>query len=232
MSADPVAVSADWLRAVRRGGTGRDHEVVLRDLPRADLAAALDTDDARLALWTNVYNAAAQSLLAASPEAYSEGRSAFFSAPIATVAGRDLSLDDVEHGLLRRSTPKWTLGYVSNPFAGAYERAFRVRERDPRVHFALNCGAAACPPIAAYTEDGIDDELRAATASYLASEASYDPDAGVARVPRLMLWFRGDFGGRAGILAVLRDHGVIPADASPRLRYGSYDWSLDAGNWR
>ncbi|MFC7235817.1 DUF547 domain-containing protein [Halosegnis marinus] len=231
MTADPVAASADWLRAVRRGGTGREHETALRDWPRGDLRAALDTDDARLALWTNVYNAAAQSVLAASPEAYSEGRSAFFGAPIVTVAGRDLSLDDVEHGLLRRSHPKWTLGYVANPVAGAYERAFRVRERDPRVHFALNCGAAACPPVAAYTRDGIDAELDAATASYLDTEVEYDAEGDVARVPRLMLWFRGDFGGRDGILAMLREFDAIPAGASPRLRYRAYDWSLDAGNW-
>jgi hypothetical protein len=169
-------------------------------------------------------------VLDASPEAF-DARNAFFTAPLVAVAGQRLSLDDVEHGLLRGSRPKWGGGYVRNPFPGAFERAFRVRERDHRVHFALNCGAAACPPIAAYEADRIDAQLDLATGSYLGSEVEYDPGAGVVRVPRLLLWFRGDFGGRDGILGLLRDHDCIPAGASPRIRYREYDWSLRTGTF-
>lgn len=227
---DPLALAHASLRAVRVGDRPTPYEAALRDLPRERLREALDADEARLAFWINVYNAAVQSVLGASPEVFG-AREAFFSAPLVAVAGQRLSLDDVEHGLLRGSRPKWGGGYVRNPFPSAFERAFRVRTREYRVHFALNCGAAACPPIAAYEADRIHEQLDLATESYLGQEVEYDPAAGTVRVPRLLLWFRGDFGGREGILDLLREHDCIPADAAPRLRYREYDWSLQTGTF-
>lgn len=227
---DALGLARGLLRRVRHGEPTHEFEAALRDLPRADLAAALADADARLAFWINVYNAHVQLLLAASPEQF-RNRRAFFSAPVVAVAGADLSLDDVEHGLLRRSHPKWGLGYVPNPFAGGFERRFRVAERDPRVHFALNCGAASCPPVAAYRAGDLDDQLDAATAAYLEREVAYDAADGVVRVPRLLLWYRGDFGGRQGILELLWRHDLIPRDATPRLTYGTYDWSLSPGQY-
>lgn len=227
---DPLALAHAYLRAVRAGDSPTPHEAALRDLPRERLRGALEGDDARLAFWVNVYNATVQSVLDASPEAF-DARNAFFSAPLVAVAGERLSLDDVEHGLLRGSRPKWGGGYVRNPVPGAFERAFRVRRRDYRIHFALNCGAAACPPIAAYEADRIDEQLDLATESYLGQAVAYDPRAGVVRVPRLMLWFHGDFGGTDGIRDVLRAFGHIPRSADPRVRFQSYDWTLRTGTF-
>ena len=34
---------------------------------------------------------------------------------------------------------------------------------DFRIHFALNCGAKSCPPIAFYSYDKINDQLDLAT---------------------------------------------------------------------
>ncbi|MFW5965106.1 MAG: DUF547 domain-containing protein [Natronomonas sp.] len=132
---DPLALAEEYLRAVRRDESAHEVTGALRDLPRERLQAALNGDAERLAFWLNVYNATAQSVLSADPAVF-EARSSFFGAPLVAVAGRDLSLDDVEHGLLRRSRPKWGFGYVPNPFPDAFERAFRVDERDPRIHFA------------------------------------------------------------------------------------------------
>jgi hypothetical protein len=227
---DPLALAHGYLRAVRVGDSPTSYEAALRDLPRGALREALDGDDDCLAFWTNVYNAAAQSLLAASPEVF-DARSRFFSAPLVAVAGERLSLDDVEHGLLRGSRPKWGLGYVRNPFPDAFERAFRAGERDWRVHFALNCGAAACPPVVAYDADRLDEQFDLAAESYLGQEATYDPDAGVARVPRLMGWFHGDFGGQSGIRDILREYGVVPAGTDPTVRFRPYDWTLAAGRF-
>jgi hypothetical protein len=227
-AADPVALSHAFLRRVRTGESTHGIASRLRDLDRAALADGLASDDARLAVWVNVYNAAARALLDAAPEAF-EDKSSLFGADIVTVAGRDLSLDDVEHGLLRGARPKWGLGYVRNPFPSAFLTRFGVRERDPRIHFALNCGAAACPPIAAYSRDRIRAELETATRSYLEQEAVYEPDADVVRAPRLMLWFIGDFGGRTGAVQFLRERDVFPRTADPSLRFREYDWSFELG---
>lgn len=225
---DPVDLSAAYLTAIRRGEDATGHETELAALDDEGLATALDTDGARLAFWINVYNGATQSALDVNPGQY-ESRRAFFSAPQVTVAGADLSLDDIEHGILRRSYPKWTLGYLRWPFPDDFAARHEVRERDPRIHFALNCGAESCPAIAAYTREEIDEQLDWATEGYLDSEVRYDSEAGRALVPRVMLWFRGDFGGKRGILQMLERYEQIPPGATPRLSYREWDWSLDAG---
>jgi hypothetical protein len=141
-----------------------------------------------------------------------------------------LSLDAMEHGILRVSRSKYGLGYLPRVPRPA-ERRFRLAEPDPRIHFALNCGAESCPAIRAYEPDRIDDQLDMTTRSYLDATVAYDADAGVARLPRLFLWYRGDFDGGAGIRAFLRAHGALPDDADPRLRYRSWDWSRAAGKF-
>jgi len=184
-----------------------------------------------------VYNAYSQVLIGERRELYESSRRRFFGLEAIPVAGRDLSLNRIEHRLLRCSQFVWSLGYLGNPFPGAFERSLRVAERDPRIHFALNCGARSCPPIAAYTPAGIDDQLDVATESYLSRHVRYDPEGGllgrgVVHVPRLFLWYRGDFGGKSGVLAILREFGLIPGGVRPRLKHREYDWSLAPGQFR
>jgi len=217
----PVDLSQRFLRAVK---SGEETEPIRRRIAEID-SADLDALDAaeRLAFWLNAYNAATQDALRSQPERF-ENRQQFFSEPILTVAGAELSLDDIEHGILRRSQWKYGLGYVTNPFPSAFIRRHRVADPDLRIHFALNCGAAACPAIAAYTADAVDEQLDHAAESYLGSETLVEDET--VRVPRLMLWYRGDFGGGSGIRRLLSEYDVIEPGASPRIRYREYDWSL------
>jgi hypothetical protein len=193
----------------------------------------LPDDAARTAFWVNAYNAMVQDALDDDPGRYGNRRS-FFGAELLTVAGRRWSPDDVEHGLLRRSRTAWGLGYLSKPgfLVDSLVKRLRVDEVDPRIHFALNCGAASCPPIAAYTREGIDEELDLATRSYFDADVEYDPDAGRVYVPRLLLWYRGDFGGRSGIYRFLETYGAIPEGERPTVKYRDYDWSLSLGDFR
>jgi hypothetical protein len=227
---DPTALAATYLVRVRRGHSTARVAAAIRDLDPAALADRLADDAHRLAFWLNVYNAATQDLLAAAPEQY-EARNRFFAAPIVAVAGHDLSLNDVEHGILRRSRLAWGFGYLPDPVPDAFERAHRVDAPDPRVHFALNCGAESCPAILAYDPADVDDQLDRAARGYLESTVDYDAVADVVRVPRVMGWYRGDFGGRDGILATLRSYDLLPADAAPGIRYRSWDWTLSRGDF-
>ena len=143
------------------------------------------------------------------------------------VAGRRLSLDGIEHGLLRRSRWKLGFGYLGNPVPGRFERASRVGLVDPRIHFALNCGAASCPPIAAYDPARLDEQLALASASYLGTEAVMDADG--LRVPALLLWYMGDFGGPRGLRGLLRDAGVEGWQGP--IRFSAYDWTPMPGRW-
>jgi hypothetical protein len=239
---DPVDQSAEFLLAVRRGESTEESASTLAGMDSEALAAALDTDGARVAFWVNVYNAATQRALAEDPDQY-ESRRQFFSTPLVTVAGRELSLDEIEHDILRRSHSVVTFGYVRTPgpLRDSFVETHAPDERDPRIHFALNCGADSCPPIAAYSREEIDSQLDLATRGYLDRHVEYDPDArgrfgglrgaGRALVPRVMLWFRGDFGGRHGIVEMLRRYEQIPPDADPRLSYREWDWSFDPADY-
>jgi len=234
---DPATASVELLKAVRRDEPTDAYRSAIAGYDPDSLAEALDTDARRKAFWCNLYNAYSQILLEEEAALYRESKRRFFGLEAIPVAGREVSLNDIEHGILRRSRFVWALGYLTDPFPGEFEKRLRVDAVDPRIHFALNCGAASCPPIAAYTHGGIDDELDLAAESYLHGEVSYDPDGGllgrgVVHVPRLMLWYRGDFGGKSGILALLREHDLVPADASPRIKHREYDWSLAVGAFR
>jgi hypothetical protein len=70
------------------------------------------------------------------------------------IGGAVYSLDDIEHGVLRANRGHPAAG--GRPQFGPEDprrRGLVVQELDPRIHFALNCGARSCPPIRVYTEE-------------------------------------------------------------------------------
>jgi hypothetical protein len=226
-SGDQCLEIAGRFLAAATAGT-RDGQAV-EDLAALDpvaLAAALTDPAYRLAFWINVYNGAVRARLLRDPDAYRR-RWRFFEAPAVNVAGHVLSANAIEHGILRRSAMVLGLGYVRNPFPSRFERLQRVERLDPRVHFALNCGARSCPPLAAWDPRELDAQLDAAAATYLRGETTVLAGGTEVRVPRLLLWYRGDFGGREGIVRLLRQHAIIDDGATPSIRFGDYDWTLD-----
>ena len=227
-TAHPLDLARAFLEAARAGQPDGATRAALAAQRPHELAAALPDDAARLAFWLNVYNAAVRARLLADPAAYGR-RWRFFGAPAVTVAGRRLSPNAIEHGILRRSAFLAGFGYLRNPVPSSFERALRVDRVDARIHFALNCGARSCPPLAAWDPATLDADLDQATGAYLAAESTRSADGREVRVPRLLLWYRGDFGGRAGILVLLRRHGVIAPGEASRLRFAGYDWTLDVG---
>ena len=226
-AADLVSASRAYVLATKRGEPTDEHRRALADADQAALDA-LDRD-AALAFWVNVYNAAVQDDLRRDPDIFAD-KSRLFGEPRLAVAGHDLSLDDVEHGILRGSKTKYGLGYLPRLRPDGFERRHRLPAADPRIHFALNCAAASCPPIAAYTADGVDDELDRTVAGFLDADCGYD-DRGRLAVSRLFLYYRGDFGGRAGIYDFLREHGVLAAGERPRVTYKPYDWTRKLGHF-
>lgn len=227
---EAVSLSADLLYAVQTEGTVETMRDRLARLDRSRLDATLGTRYRRLAFWINCYNAYAQLLVEEDPELLEAGfrsRWRFFSADRLPIAGVWLSLDDIEHGILRCSKHPWGLGYLPRPFPSTFEKRFRLKRLDPRIHFVLNWGAESCPPVSIYSPDTLDEDLDVATSWYVSENVHYDSEESVATVPRLFSWYRGDFGGRRGVIDFLRSHDAIPDDATPSLTYDEHDWSVD-----
>lgn len=192
------------------------------------------TRQQRMAFWINAYNAFT---LAAIVDAYPIQSQWFTRQPrnsirqIADVwttprwraAGRAVSLDDIEHRVLRP-------GF-----------------KDARIHFAVNCASVSCPPLAAepYRADTLNAQLDAAARRYLASPEGLRPDGNTLRVSSIFKWYGADFvaeyspvvpGTRPqverAILGALVRYG--PPDAAVRARnagaviaFLDYDWSLN-----
>ena len=226
-----LSLAENFLYEVRTDGNAQSYVQKLETLSKKELKLALQSDDEKTAFWLNIYNSFVQYLLKNNPELY-ENRSSFFSDELFTIAGKEMSLDDVEHGMLRHSKIKVSYGYLNKPFPGNFEKQFRVNKVDWRIHFALNCGAKSCPPIAFYEADQINQQLRTAATVYLEQNVQYVKEDNIVVVPRVMDWFRADFGGKKGVVEILKDYLIIPRKADPSVTYNDYNWKLSLNNYK
>jgi hypothetical protein len=199
----------------------------LQSLSAAELLAGLDTDAARGAFWTNLYNARVIDAVARLRErGQVRARGRFFHTTSMEVGGLRFSLHAIEHGILRCGRPApWT--FWSALGSRDARRAFALREFDPRVHFLLNCGARSCPPIRACRAELWSHQLEIAARSYISSEATLDGD--LLRLPALLRIYARDF---PDPLAFARPYLSdefqvwLTKNPSPKLGWGDYDWTL------
>ena len=229
-----IQLSIDFLNSVKGYPKScTEYEEYLESLKSAhpdELQSELNTEIKQLVFWLNIYNANVQLILRKNPEMYGNRRF-FFSIKKIWIAGERVSLDLIEHGILRRSKYKYSLGYLNKFFPSSFERKFRLNRIDYRIHFALNCGAKSCPMIITYESEKINEQLSAATSNYLLNEVYHDADLNFAEIPILFLWFRNDFGGSDGIKEILKKYCAIPNGLHPILKYKKYDWSLYLDNF-
>ena len=199
----------------------------IANFPIEDLYTTLNSDETKKAFWINLYNAQAIILLRPKPDVIlsSFKRKWFFNRKQITVAGISLSLNDIEHHILRKSQVWWGKGYLKKRFPSRLEKELRVIHLDPRIHFALNCGGMSCPPIRYYEPEQIDLQLDMATKAFLFSEASHNSKNNTVNLSRIFDWYKGDFGGNEGILSFLRKYQVITPTEQPQIVYSNYNWT-------
>lgn len=174
--------------------------------------------DGQMAYWINLYNALTvrrivadwpvESILDLGDNPLSQGP---WGEPAITVNGRALSLDDIEHEILRKL---W---------------------REPRIHFAVNCASVGCPDLQpiAFTGANLESQLALGARNYLASPRGVLREADALRVSSLFEWYAGDFGANP---RAVRQHLARYADPETALlletydgpvRY-DYDWTINA----
>ncbi|MEO7923437.1 MAG: DUF547 domain-containing protein [Chitinophagaceae bacterium] len=226
-----LTISQSFLYAARTGEEVKEFQGLLENAEPGALDQQLKDDNTKKAFWLNIYNAYVQLLLKENPDTYRK-RGQFFRAKQIVIAGHRLSLDKIEHGILRRSKAKWSLGHFNKLFPGRLEKKLRVDKLDYRIHFSLNCGAKSCPPIAYYDADKINQQLSLATKTYIKNEVAYDLEKNIVHLPAIMSWFRRDFGGKKGIKKMLLDLNILPPGANPSIQFKKYDWTLFLGNYK
>lgn len=183
----------------------------------------------RTSFWINAYNETLRRLVAERPMR----RSVLldlrrFGRPALEVDGLSYSLNQIEHGLLRgnRRPPS---GLRPTLRAGDPRLDAAPGQVDPRIHFALNCGARSCPPIRTYDGDRLDEQLELATRSYLESESTVDRGDGRVKLPGLMRLYAADFGDRAEQLRFAAARlpelaAALDAGEGLRVTYARFDW--------
>ncbi len=175
------------------GGPLRDEfRRVLKSVEDFD-ASRLRTREERLAFWLNAYNVQMLENILETPgvdDIVADGFvEKFFRTPYRT-ATLDVTLDQIEHVILRRSDFDERLA------------VFRLAELDPRIHAGLNCAAISCPSLRrrAFTAENVDAELDAAMADFVNRPRHFRVEDDGFVLSALLDWFGSDF-----------DHGNQPA---------------------
>ena len=127
------------------------------------------------------------------------------------IEGEEISLDDIEHRILR---PIW---------------------QDPRIHYAVNCASLGCPDLSkqVFIADHLDQQLDQAAEAFIQNGRGVMLKGKGLVVSSIYHWFRSDFGSK--------DEDVIRhlhRYASPELKQQlqrvskitdhEYDWRLNA----
>jgi len=171
------------------------------------------------AYWVNLYNARTVLLILEhdgvdsirdikiSPGLFKAGP---WDKKLLTVEGEKLSLNDVEHRILR---PIWD---------------------DPRIHYAVNCAAVGCPNLqpVAFTPENTERLLDAAARAYVNHPRGVRIDGGELYTSSIYRWFRADFGRNSrDVIAHLRRYAEPPLaeqlDTLTYIKGDFYDWALN-----
>jgi hypothetical protein len=138
------------------------------------------------AFWINLYNAATVNLILEHypVESITKISFSFFSfgpwdEELLTIEGEELSLNDIEHRILR---PIW---------------------QDPRIHYALNCASIGCPNLQplAFTAKNTDSLLETGASEYINHPRGAKKEDKKLWLSKIFEWYQDDYGGNeAGVL--------------------------------
>jgi len=190
----------------------------IEDLSRVTVSA-LNRAEQR-AYWINLYNALTVNVILnagkvrsirdidISPNFFSNGP---WGKELITIEGANITLDDIEHRILR---PIW---------------------KDPRIHYALNCAALSCPNLwaVAVTVEIAEEYLDYGAKAFINHARGSRVENGHVVVSSIYKWFLEDFGGtEEAIIEHLKAYAsneyASELAGVKVVRYESYDWTLNS----
>lgn len=190
--------------------------------------STLTNKNDKLAFWINAYNAYTLKIIvdnypiSSINDLHSGGR---IIAHIlkTTVWDKDFVIID---------NKKITLNYIEHDI-------IRPKFKDPRIHFALVCGAMSCPPLRneAYIGDKLDEQLNDQGKTFFAdqSQNSFDGKNHIVYLSKILDWYGDDFGDSDSQI-LLRIKTFLPKKIAEsvndniikwKIDFKSYDWNLN-----
>jgi len=168
------------------------------------------------------------------------------------IGGELYSCDDMEHGILRSNaaSPGSLLSLLglsclapatfSDPRDA--RRPFVVDPVDPRIHFALVCGAKSCPPIRLYSSQNLEEGLAGAAEAFCESEVAVDAPNRTVTLSKIFKWYGKDFAASKQDLLRRVASEYLPAGsaqkrdlenllANPKgfkVTYAEYNWDVNS----
>ncbi|EKX36035.1 hypothetical protein GUITHDRAFT_165845, partial [Guillardia theta CCMP2712] len=152
-------------------------------------------EEERVAFFINVYNCLViDAIISLGKPKDLLSRLRMYAEAAYNIGGATFSLNDIENGVLRGNQSPPTINpFAQKPFGEGDARAgIACKKPDPRIHFALNCGARGCPPIRFYRGEELDAMLDKAARSFCRS-IEVDQDKGVVYMSQIFEWYENDF---------------------------------------
>lgn len=136
------------------------------------------------------------------------GKGFFYDRKV-TVGGRQTNLYDLEKEVLKT-------------------------QKDPRLHYAFNCASTSCPVLRPY--EWTDEQLDQAGREFINNKNNVSVEADTVRLSKIFKWYKKDF--PADILVYLQQYAEpqlkkdlqTAFDGKYKIRYETYDWSLNAAD--
>lgn len=197
--------------------TNGDHAVIKAFIAdQTALTPSTMTDAQATAYWANLYNAVTLDVVLDDyPIKSIRSLGSFSSGPwkrdVVTVEGEVLSLDNIEHDILR------------------------VDFATPYIHYMVNCASFGCPNLrdTLWTADGLDADQKAAASDFINSDRGVmiRKDGRIA-VSKIYNWFAADFGDSEDDLrAHLAQHATGPRldalTSGAKFKGSHYNWDLN-----
>ena len=121
------------------------------------------------------------------------------------IAGVDMSLDEVEHSILRKEF------------------------EEPRIHFAINCASVSCPPLLneAFVASTLENQLIRVTTTFVNDPSRNKISAQSAQLSSIFSWFKGDFTKKGTLVEFLNRYSKVKISPNARITFLDYNWNLN-----
>ena len=121
------------------------------------------------------------------------------------IAGVDMSLDEVEHGILRKEFD------------------------EPRIHFAINCASISCPPLLneAFVAEKLEAQLTKVSIAFINDPVRNKLGTQSVQLSSIFSWFTSDFTKKGTLIEFLNKYSKVKISPNAKISFLDYNWNLN-----